>query len=112
MKGQDELVKKFKQRTGEPFMTQDPLCTYAHVWLIKEAIEQAKSADPKAIRDALAKIDVSAGPAVSAFYPPRVKFDERGRRVGATPLIVQWQDGEPYTVIPTAVATRPIASHK
>jgi hypothetical protein len=25
---------------------------------------------------------------------------------------VQWQDGEPYTVIPTAVATRPIASHK
>src|SRR5262247_1489179 len=112
MKGQEELVKKFKARTGEPFMTQDPLCTYSHVWLIKEAIEQAKSADPKAIRDALAKIDISSGPAVAAFYPPRVKFDERGRRVGATPLIVQWQDGEPYTVIPTAVATRPIALHK
>ena len=112
LKGQDDFVKRFTERTGEPFMTQDPLCTYAHVWLIKEAIEQAKSADPKAIRDALAKIDISAGPAVSAFYPPRVKFDERGRRVGATPLIVQWQDGEPYTVIPTAVATRPIASHK
>jgi hypothetical protein len=56
LKGQDELVKKFMQRTGEPFMTQDPLCTYAHVWLIKEAIEQAKSADPKAIRDALASL--------------------------------------------------------
>jgi len=112
MKGQEELVKKFKQRTGEPFMTQDPLCTYAHVWLIKEAIEQAKSADPKAIRDALAKIDISSGPAVSAFYPARVKFDERGRRIGATPLIVQWQDGEPYTVVPTAVATRPVAWHK
>src|SRR5256886_1329223 len=112
MKGQDELVKKFKQRTGEPFMTQDPLCTYAHVWLIKEAIELAKSADPKAIRDALAKIDISSGPAVSAFYPSRVKFDERGRRIGATPLIVQWQDGEPYTVVPIAVATRPIAWHR
>jgi branched-chain amino acid transport system substrate-binding protein len=112
LKGQDELVKKFVQRTGEPFMTQDPLCTYAHVWLIKEAIEQAKSADPKAIRDALARIDLSAGPATSAFYPPRVKFDERGRRVGAAPLIVQWQGGEPFTVVPTAVATRPIAFHK
>jgi branched-chain amino acid transport system substrate-binding protein len=112
LKGQDELVKKFKQRTGEPFMTQDPLCTYAHVWLIKEAIEQAKSADPKAIRDALAKIDLSAGPAASSFYPPRIKFDERGRRVGAVPLIVQWQDGEPYTVVPTAVATRPVAWHR
>ena len=112
MKGQEELVKKFKQRTGEPFMTQDPLCTYAHVWLIKEAAEQAKSADPKAIRDALAKIDLTSGPAASSLYPNRIKFDERGRRVAASPIIVQWQDGEPYTVAPTAVATRPIALHK
>ncbi len=111
LKGQEDLVKKFVQRTGEPFMTQDPLCTYAHVWLIKEAIEQAKSADPKAIRDALAKIDLSSGPATSAFYPARVKFDERGRRVGAAPLIVQWQGGEPFTVVPAAVATRPLAWH-
>src|SRR5882724_8824801 len=112
MKGQEEFVKKFMQRTGEPFMTQDPLCTYAHVWLIKEAIEQAKSADPKAIRDALAKIDLTSGPAASSFYPNRIKFDERGRRIGATPLIVQSQNGEPYTVVPAAVATRPIAFHK
>src|SRR4030095_176030 len=40
MKGQEELVKKFKQRTGEPFMTQDPLCTYAHVSLIQEAVAE------------------------------------------------------------------------
>ncbi len=112
MKGQEELVKKFKQRTGEPFMTQDPLCTYAHVWIVKEAAEQAKSADPKAIRDAIAKIDLTSGPAASSLYPTRIKFDERGRRVGASPIIVQWQDGEPYTVVPTAVATRPIALHK
>src|SRR5437773_8646612 len=112
MKGQEELVKKFKQRTGEPFMTQDPLCTYAHVWLIKEAIEQAKSADPKAIRDALAKIDVTSGPAATSLYPKLGQFDERGRRVGAAPIIVQWQGGEPFTVVPAAVATRPVAWHK
>jgi branched-chain amino acid transport system substrate-binding protein len=112
MKGQDALVKKFMQRTGEPFMTQDPLCTYAHVWLIKEAIEQAKSADPKAVRDALARIDIGPGPATAAFYPPRVKFDERGRRIGAAPIIVQWQGGEPFTIVPLEVATRPIAFHK
>jgi branched-chain amino acid transport system substrate-binding protein len=112
MKGQEELVRRFVQRTGEPFMTQDPLCTYSHVWLIKEAIEQAKSADPKAIRDALAKIDVASGPAVAAFYPARVKFDERGRRIGAAPIIVQWQGGEPFTVVPAAVAARAIVWHK
>src|SRR4029450_8062548 len=69
LKCQEELVKKFVQRTGEPFMTQDPLCSYAHVWLIKEAAEQAKSADPKAIRDALAKIDLNTGPAAPPPAP-------------------------------------------
>jgi branched-chain amino acid transport system substrate-binding protein len=108
VKGQEELVRKFVQRTGEPFMTQDPLCTYAHVWLIKEAIEQAKSADPKAIRDALAKIDLTTGPAATSLAPGRIRFDERGRRIGAVPLIVQWQNGEPFTVVPVNLATRPI----
>src|ERR671923_651810 len=56
LKGQEDLVKRFTERTGEPFMTQDPLMTYAHVWIIKEAAEMAKSADPKAIRDAVAKL--------------------------------------------------------
>jgi branched-chain amino acid transport system substrate-binding protein len=112
LKGQEELVKKFTQRTGEPFMTQDPLCTYAHVWLIKEAAEQAKSADPKAIRDALAKIDLTTGPAAGALAPGRIRFDERGRRIGAVPLIVQWQNGEPFTVVPTSLATRPIVWNK
>ena len=50
--------------------------------------------------------------ATAAFQPSRVKFDERGRRVGATPLIVQWQGGEPFTVVPIAVATRPVVWHK
>jgi branched-chain amino acid transport system substrate-binding protein len=108
VKGQEELVRKFVQRTGEPFMTQDPLCTYAHVWLRKEAIEQAESADPKAIRDALAKIDLTTGPAATSLAPGRIRFDERGRRIGAVPLIVQWQGGEPFTVVPTSLATRPI----
>jgi len=112
LKGQEEMVKKFVQRTGEPFMTQDPLCTYAHVWLIKEAIEQAKSADPKAIRDALAKIDLTTGPAASTLSPGRIRFDERGRRIGAVPLIVQWQNGEPFTVVPANLATRPVVWHK
>jgi hypothetical protein len=28
--------------------------------------------------------------------------------MGAVPLIVQWQNGEPFTVVPTNLATRPI----
>src|SRR5207244_792961 len=87
LKGQEELVKRFTERTGEPFMTQDPLMTYAHVWIIKEAAEMAKSADPKAIRDAVAKLDLKSGPAASTLAPGRIKYDERGRRGGAAPLL-------------------------
>ena len=106
LKGQDAFVKRFTERTGEPFMTQDPLMSYAHVWIIKEAIEMAKSADPKAIRDAVAKLDLTSGPAAAALAPGRIKYDERGRRVGAAPIIVQWQHGEPFTVVPVEYATR------
>ena len=108
LKGQDDLVKRFKERTGEPFMTQDPLMSYAHVWIIKEAAERAKSADPKAIRDAVAKLDLTSGPAASTLAPGRIRYDERGRRIGAMPIIVQWQRGEPFTVAPPELATRPI----
>jgi branched-chain amino acid transport system substrate-binding protein len=106
LKGQEDFVKRFTQRTGEPFMTQDPLMTYAHVWIIKEAAELAKSTDPKAIRDAVTKLDLRSGPAASALTPGRIRYDERGRRVGATPIIVQWQGGEPFTVVPAELATR------
>jgi branched-chain amino acid transport system substrate-binding protein len=106
LKGQDELVKRFKERTGEPFMTQDPLMSYAHIWIIKEAAERAKSTDPKAIRDAVAKLDLTSGPAASTLAPGRIRYDERGRRLGAAPIIVQWQKGEPFTVAPTDLATR------
>jgi len=106
LKGQEELVKRFTERTGEPFMTQDPLMTYAHVWIIKEAAEMAKSADPKAIRDAVAKLDLKSGPAASTLAPGRIKYDERGRRVGASPIIVQWQNGEPFIVVQVAYTTK------
>lgn len=106
LKGQEDLVKKFRDRTGEPFMTQDPLATYAHVWIIKEAAERAKSADPKAIRDAVVTLDLASGPAAHALIPGRIRYDTRGRRLGATPVIVQWQGGEPFTVVPAELATR------
>jgi branched-chain amino acid transport system substrate-binding protein len=106
LKGQDELVDRFKKRTGEPFMTQDPLMGYAHVWIIKEAAERAKSTDPRAIRDAVARLELTSGPAAGALYPGRIKYDERGRRSGAAPIIAQWQGGEPFTVVPADVATR------
>ena len=106
LKGQEELVDKFKKRTGEPFMTQDPLMTYYHVWLIKEAAERARSTDPKAIREVVTKLELTSGAAANALAPGRIRYDERGRRMWAAPIIVQWQGGEPFTIVPAELATR------
>ena len=39
----------------------------------------------------------------------RLKFDENARRVGASLLIVQWQNGVPLTVYPAKDALAPPA---
>lgn len=106
LKGQEEMVRRFKERTKEPFMMQDSVSTYAEVWIIKEAVEQAKSDDPKKVRDALASMDLTTGPAASTLLPNRIRFDERGRRLDATAVIVQWQGPEPFTIYPASSATR------
>jgi branched-chain amino acid transport system substrate-binding protein len=46
---------------------------------------------------------MDAGP--SKYYPlGEIKFDEKGRRVGAGMTIVQWQSGVPVTVFPPELA--------
>jgi branched-chain amino acid transport system substrate-binding protein len=86
-------------------MTQDPLMGYAHAWVIKEAAEKAKSYDSKAIREAMTALELTSGPAASTWIPGRIRYDERGRRVGAAVVIVQWQGGEPFTIAPAEYAT-------
>lgn len=106
LKGQEALVKRFQERTKEPWMIQDSVSGYAEIWMIKEAIEQAGSADPSKVRDALAALDLRTGPAAQALMPGYIRFNEQGRRVDAVPVIVQWQGGTPYTVFPVAGAAR------
>jgi len=104
-KGQEEIVADFKKETGEPWMTQDSLCTYGDVWIVKDALEMAGKADRRAVSEAIHKIDTRDGPA--KYFPGgRVKFLENGRRDGAVFVIAQWQDGEPITVYPPASALK------
>lgn len=105
LKGQEGLVQRFTKRTGEPFMIQDSLAGYYHVWLMKEAMEQARSANPEEVNRALKSINLTSGPAAEAMPGGSVKFNERGRREGAIPVIAQWHDGEPVTVFPGELAT-------
>jgi branched-chain amino acid transport system substrate-binding protein len=102
-KGTEDLTRRFIEKSGEPWLTQNPLSTYGHVWILKEAIEAAGKRDRHAVAEALHSIDLTTGPA--KFFPGgRIKFDEQGRRVGAKLLVIQWQNGEPKTVYPPEAA--------
>jgi branched-chain amino acid transport system substrate-binding protein len=100
-KGHEKLIAELKTRFNEPWMTQNAISTYADMWVIKEALENAKKADREAVAQSLRKID--GGP--SRYYPGgRIKFDDNGRRVDAGLTIVQWQKGTPVTVYPPELA--------
>jgi branched-chain amino acid transport system substrate-binding protein len=102
-KGQEQIMKDFVAKTGEPWITQDSLSTYGDMWIFKEALEKAASADRKKIADAIRTMDTTEGPA--KYFPGgRVKFDDMGRRVDADLAIVQWQKGVPVTVYPVGTA--------
>lgn len=103
IKGQEQLIDRFKKRTGEPWFTQDSACGYGEVWILKEAIERAKSADREKVAEAIRQLDLRTGPAASAFAGG-VKFEPNGRRARAVVLVVQWQNGVPVTVFPPEVA--------
>ena len=102
-KGQEEIIKEFTAKTGEPWITQDSLSTYGDILIFKEALEKAGAADRRKVAEAIRAMDTTEGPA--KYFPGgRVKFDEKGRRVGADVVVVQWQNGVPVTVYPPASA--------
>ena len=102
-KGQEDIIKEFTAKTGEPWITQDSLSTYGDILILRDALEKAGAADRNKVAEAIRAMDTTEGPA--RYFPGgRVKFDEKGRRVGADVVVVQWQNGVPVTVYPPASA--------
>ena len=100
-KGHEDLIAELKAKYKEPWMTQNVISTYGDMWLMKAALEQAGKADRLAVAQAFRTMD--GGP--SKHYPGgQLKFDEKGRRVVAGVVIVQWQSGVPVTVFPPDLA--------
>jgi branched-chain amino acid transport system substrate-binding protein len=101
--GTMEVAKRFREKTGEPWMSQDAVMNYGHVWILKEAIEQAGSAERHKVNDVLHAMDMTAGPAL-LFPGKRIKFEANGRLAGAPIVMVQWQEGVPKSVYPQDIA--------
>lgn len=102
-----DFLKRFRESQKISWTTHDTTSIYSEIWIIKEALEKAGSADPKKVRDALASLDITKPPP-TAFNGSEVKFDEHGQNPLAPPFIVQWQNGVPVLVTPTEVAVAPL----
>ena len=102
-KAMADVTKRFIERTKEPWFGHDSLFGYTHVMTYVAAIEHAGSSERHKVMQSLHTMDVTGGPA--RFFPDgRIKFDEKGRRVGAKLCVVQWRNGAPTPVFPEAVA--------
>jgi branched-chain amino acid transport system substrate-binding protein len=104
LKGMDAIIDAFKKRTGEPWITQDSLSTYAEMQILRQAVETAGSIDRDKVNTAIHAMDDS-GPIAQLFPDGHIKFDARGRRAGAALVIAQWQGGVPVTIFPEDRAT-------
>ncbi|MFL5255309.1 MAG: ABC transporter substrate-binding protein [Rhodopila sp.] len=103
-KKQADLEKRFMARTGEPWFGHDSIFAYVHVLILKEALERCGVADRRKVAQAIRELDMTTGPA--EFFPDgTLKYDEKGRRVGAKLCVVQWRNGKPTPVYPPSIAT-------
>jgi branched-chain amino acid transport system substrate-binding protein len=97
------LSERFVKRTGELWFGHDSIFAYAHVMILAAALEKTGAADRVKVAQAIREMDTTTGPAL--FFPGHhIKFDDKGRRVGAELVIVQWQNGRPVTVSPASMA--------
>ncbi|MFC7518045.1 ABC transporter substrate-binding protein [Herbaspirillum sp. GCM10030257] len=71
----------------------------SNMYIVKDALERAGSADKEKLREALAKTDITSGPALITGYR-RIQFDGEGQNTFAHGVISQNLNGERRTVWP------------
>ena len=98
-----DMVTRFKTRTGRPWMNAQSLDGYGQIMIYREALEKAGTADRKKVAEVIRKMDSTTGAA--EYFTGPLKWDERGRRIGAGLVVAQWQGGQPVPVYPPAIAT-------
>ncbi|MCU0576544.1 MAG: ABC transporter substrate-binding protein [Desulfobacterota bacterium] len=106
------LNAEFKKRYGYD-LAGESVDAFASVYVIADAIERAKSADPKKIRDALAVTNLCVGKGklgIDILSYDCVQFDETGQNKNAGIVLVQFQNVkgnmERVTVYPNKVARK------
>jgi branched-chain amino acid transport system substrate-binding protein len=93
-----ELTDKFRKRFGL-FMVHEAIESAVTLDVLAQAIERAKSANPKAVTEALHAGRFDAG-WTKAMPGGAVQFDQSGLNTLLAPIMVQWRKKDLVTVWP------------
>jgi branched-chain amino acid transport system substrate-binding protein len=101
----NDLFKEYTAKAGKerPFNGAS-IRSFEGMFVITDAINRAGSTDPEKIREALKNINMPADQLVVPWKG--IKFDENGQNYLATGIIVQYQEGQLWTVWPFNVAAK------
>jgi branched-chain amino acid transport system substrate-binding protein len=92
------LTDKFRKRFGF-FMVHEAIESAVTLDVLAQAMERAKSANPKAVTEALHAGRFDGG-WTKAMPGGAVQFDQSGLNTFLTPIMVQWRKKELVTVWP------------
>lgn len=87
-----------------PFPGQEAGEDYTAISLIAQAIGNAHSSNPTAVRNALSALNVTSGPA-DIMPGGKIAFTPLGANKYVVPVLIQWQNGVPQTVYPPSLAS-------
>ena len=97
------IADMFKSKYNQE-MTENSARDFTGMITMLDAINRAKSTDPKAIQKALTETDI---PSSQLIVPWKgVKFDQDGQNLGAQGINMQVLGGAYYTVYPSDVASK------
>ncbi|GEK34725.1 ABC transporter substrate-binding protein [Kurthia sibirica] len=102
--GLQEYIDAYKKKFGTEPQSGHSMANYVGMKVLIEAITNAKSKEPKKVREAAMKLDIPKGKTANGWG---VKFDEKtGQNTRSDIYITQWIDKELLTVYPKDVAVQ------
>ena len=102
-----EISKQYEDTYGD-FLSGQGGPTAICTMLVLDMVDQLKTTDRTAIRDGIFAATSESNKWMATFNGENNIVDENGHTAGATPIVLQWQDGRPTCVYPTASANSPI----
>jgi branched-chain amino acid transport system substrate-binding protein len=88
------------QKRFNATLTSHGVQAYTVMWVLKDALERAASADRDKLRDAIARTNL----ADHILPQDAIKFDDAGENANASPALLQVQNGKPVVVGPARFA--------